>query len=49
MQRELILIFKNRLLMVERILLGFVYRVIGGSFGECMCICNFYRKSMYVP
>jgi hypothetical protein len=44
------LIFKNRLLMVERILLGFVYRVIGGgSFRECMRVCNFYRKFMYVP
>lgn len=36
--------------LVEMILVGFVYIGKGeGGFGEFMCLCNFYRKSMYVP
>jgi hypothetical protein len=36
--------------LVERILFGFVYKVNEAcSFGECMCLCSFDRKSMYMP
>jgi len=36
--------------LVERILFGFVYKVNGEcSFGECICLYSFNRKSKYMP
>jgi hypothetical protein len=35
--------------LVERVLFEFVYKVNGEcSFGECMCLCSFDRKYMYM-
>jgi hypothetical protein len=36
--------------LVDRILFEFLYKVNGEcSFGECMSLCSFNRKSMYMP